>query len=256
MSASTEQPVVQHTRSAALDHKTAMRLAAVEYQRCVAQLRELPPDAWAKPTACPDWDVHAMACHVLGMAEFAATAREQIRQLRTAKRADGPFLDALTALQVRKHADRSPAELMDMLSAVGPRAARHRRRAPALIRRIPMKDQPVDETGENIETWAYGFLVDIILTRDPWMHRSDIADAAGIEMTLTVEHDGVLIADVVTEWGARHGQPCALTLTGPGGGSWTWGIGGPNYHLDAIEFCRTVSGRIPADGLLRTRVPF
>ena len=42
-------------------------------------------------------------------------------------------------------------------------------------------------------------------------------------MTLTADHDGVLVADVVTEWAARHGQPCRLRLTGAAGGEWSFG---------------------------------
>jgi hypothetical protein len=84
-------------RRAALDHALAMRLAAAEYDRFTGQLRDLAPDDWTRPTACPAWDVHAIACHVLGMAELAASPAEQARQFRAAKRAEGPFLDALTA---------------------------------------------------------------------------------------------------------------------------------------------------------------
>ena len=35
-------------------------------------------------------------------------------------------------------------------------------------------------------------------------------------MELTAGHDGRLVADVVTEWARRHGQPFTLTLTGVG----------------------------------------
>jgi uncharacterized protein (TIGR03083 family) len=76
-------------RRPALDHTTAKRLAAAEYDRFTRQLRELAPSDWSRPTACPAWDIHAMACHVLGMAEFAASPVEQARQARTAKRAGG-----------------------------------------------------------------------------------------------------------------------------------------------------------------------
>jgi uncharacterized protein (TIGR03083 family) len=104
------------------------------------------------------------------------------------------------------------------------------------------------------ERWAMGYLVDVILTRDTWMHRVDIARAVGIDMELTPDHDGVLVADVVAEWARRHGKPCSLTLTGPAGGSWSWGTGGPTIELDAVEFCRGLSGRgRPA---LDTEVPF
>lgn len=69
-------------------------------------------------------------------------------------------------------------------------------------------EQPV---GDQVEPWSFGFLIDVVLTRDTWMHRVDIARAAGQEPELTADHDGVLVADVVAEWASRHGQPCMLT---------------------------------------------
>jgi uncharacterized protein (TIGR03083 family) len=238
-----------------------MQLAAHEYDRFVAQLRELSPGDWSRPTPCPAWDVHAMACHVLGMAEFAASVPEQLRQMRAARKAGGLFIDALTALQVAKHTGRPPAGLVTRLAEVGPRAAAGRRRTPSLVRRFALADQPVDETGAETEKWTLGYLIDVILTRDTWMHRSDIAAATGRPMTLTAEHDGILVADVAAEWAARHRQPCTLTLTGPAGGSWRFGSSGdggdpPAHELDAVEFCRILSGRDNGAGLLTTRVPF
>ena len=248
-------------RKPALSRDVAMHLAADEYDRFVAQLRQLAPDDWSTPTACPAWDVHAMACHVLGMAEFAASVPEQLRQMRAARKAGGLFIDALTALQVDKHITRTPAAVVAKLAEVGPRAAAGRRRTPALVRRIALADQPVEETGTQTEKWTLGYLTDVILTRDTWMHRSDIAAATGDVMTLTPEHDGALVADVVAEWAARHQQPCTITLTGPAGGSWTFndaGTGGDRaaHKLDAVEFCRILSGRASGTGLLATRVPF
>jgi len=243
-------------RQPAVDHATAKRLAAAEYDRFTGQLRDLAPGEWARPTACPAWDVHAIACHVLGMAEFAASPIEQARQSRAAKRAKGPFLDALTAWQVAKHRHRHPAEIIARLAAVTPRAAKNRGRTPRLIRQVRMSGQPVDSAGTQTEDWTVGYLTDVILTRDTWMHRSDIAAAAGRQLTLTTGHDGTLVADVAAEWAQRHGQPCTLTLTGPAGGRWAWGTSGPCYELDAVEFCRIVSGRGSGDGLLATPVPF
>jgi uncharacterized protein (TIGR03083 family) len=239
----------------ALDRTTALSLAATEYGRFADALRALSPEDWTRRTSCPAWDVHAVACHVLGMAEFSASPIEQARQMRAAKRRGGLFIDALTGLQVDKHVSRSPDDVLERLDAVGPRATKGRRRTPAPLRAMRMK-QAADEKGEQEETWTLGFLVDIILTRDTWMHRSDVAEATGRPMTLTPDHDGVIVADVAAEWASRHGQPCALTLTGPAGGSWTWGSGGPALELDAVEFCRVLSGRGVGEGLLATRVPF
>jgi len=260
MSGATAAPVKTGPRTPGLDRDVAMRLAATEYDRFVAQLRELDPADWARPTACSEWDVHAMACHVLGMAEMVASMPEQLRQMRgagkAAKENDSIFIDALTSLQVNKHVHRAPAQVLELLATTTPKAARGRKRVPALMRRLPMKDQPVDETGGLTETWTMGYLVDVILTRDTWMHRSDIALATGRSMQLTADHDGVLIADVVADWFSRHGQACSLTLTGPAGGSWRQGTAGPSYELDAVEFCRIVCGRGSGEGLVATRVPF
>jgi len=240
-----------------LDHAVATRLAATEYDRFVAALRELAPADWTAPTACPDWDVRAMAAHVLGMAEMAASLVEQARQARAARRRGGLFIDALTATQVDKHARREPAEIVARLAAAGPRAARGRGRWPAAVRRLPIPgDQPVDETGERHERWTIGYLLDVVATRDTWMHRMDLAAATGRPPTLTADHDGVLVADVVAEWAERHAQPYALTLTGPAGGSWSSGAAPEPMTLDAVDFCRILSGRGSGDGLLAERVPF
>jgi Mycothiol maleylpyruvate isomerase N-terminal domain len=55
-------------RRSQLDRTTAMRLAATEYERHVAHLRDLSTEDWSRPTDCPDRDVRAMATHVLGSA--------------------------------------------------------------------------------------------------------------------------------------------------------------------------------------------
>jgi hypothetical protein len=106
------------------------------------------------------------------------------------------------------------------------------------------------------ERWVIGFLLDTILTRDTWMHRIDTARAVGAELVLTAEHDGAIVDDVVREWAERHGQSCTLRLTGPAGGAWTFGSDRAELELDAIEFCRIVSGRGTGEGLLAHHVPF
>jgi hypothetical protein len=75
------------------------------------------------------------------------------------------------------------------------------------------------------------------------MHRMDIVAATGRPPVLTAEHDGIIVADVAREWAGRHGQPCLLRLTGPAGGTFEPGVGGPSLELDAVEFCRILSGR-------------
>ena len=241
-------------RTAALSRDTAMRLAATEYGRFLDLLRVLRPEDWGQRTDCPGWDVRAMAAHALGMVEMAASIRENERQAKLARERGGVFIDALTAVQVDERADMTPAQIVDQFAARAPEAARSRRRTPAPIRRQAM---PVtQQVGDHEETWTVGYLVDIILTRDPWMHRADIVRATGANHVLTADHDGVLIADVVTEWATRHGQPYTLRLAGPAGGIWRSGEAGPYIEQNAVEFCRVLSGRGIATGLLTTQVPF
>jgi uncharacterized protein (TIGR03083 family) len=239
--------------AATLDRTTAGRLAATEYDRLGELLRTLEPDDWARPTECPGWDVRAMAGHVLGMTEMAASLRQTVLQNIGAARAGGG-IDALTALQVRTRAGLPVADVIERYAVAAPRAVRGRRRLSRLIgRRTLPEDQVV---GERRERWRFGFLFDVVLTRDTWMHRMDISRAVGRDPVLTPDHDGMLVADVVAEWSRRHGRPYRLRLTGPAGGSWAAGTGGPELELDAVEFCRLLSGRGEGRGLLAEQVPF
>lgn len=241
-------------RISTLDRSSLMQLAATEYDRFTSMLGTLATEDWSKPTDCPGWDVRTMACHVLGMAEMAASVRQGVSQIRRAKKRGGVFIDALTAVQVDARSSMSPQQVVDRMRLVGPRAARARRRIPSLVRnrRMPIP-QPV---GGNDEDWTIGYLTDTILTRDTWMHRIDIGQATDRPIELTAEHDGALTSDVVNEWAARHDEPCELHLTGVAGGHWRFGIDGPTIELDAIEFTRTVSGRERGSDLLQTAVPF
>lgn len=245
-------------RRSALDRRTAMTLAAEEYRRFATALERLDPADWARPTDCPAWDVRQVAAHVVGMEAMAAGIREGARQRRVAT-ADAAasgvaFIDALTDLQVRERAGHDPDRLTAEARALGPRAARGRRLTPFLVRRMRM---PVPQVvGGVAETWTLGYLIDVILTRDTWMHRIDLATATGTPLEPTAGHDGRIVADVVAEWAGRHRAPYRLTLTGPAGGTWHAGTDGPELELDAVQFCRVLSGRGSGSGLLATSVPF
>jgi uncharacterized protein (TIGR03083 family) len=252
----TAPEIARAPRRPSIARGAAKRLMATEYQRVVEQLRTLSPDDWARPTCNTGWDVRALVAHMTGMVAMAASVIEQRRQVKAAGRRGGELIDALTAVQVDKYAGWSPERLVAEYARLAPKAVRGRTMMPGLLRNRAMPQQQPVVPGEEYEAWTLAYLVDVILTRDPWLHRSDIALATGARLVLTPEHDGALVADVATEWAARHGQPCALTLSGPAGGSWTFGAGGPSYELDAVDFCRILSGRGEGDGLLRTRVPF
>jgi len=240
--------------AAPLGHREAMTLAATEFDRMGAQLTALGPADWARPTVCELWDVREMAAHVLGMAEAQASFRQFAHDFRAAgKRSSGKMIDEMSATQVRERASMTSTAIISRLAAVAPKAVRARRRTPALMRRaVRFKNDPPFDS----ERWPYGYLVDIIFTRDTWMHRLDISRATQRPMDLTAGHDGRLVADVVSDWARRHAKPFALTLTGPAGGEWQSGAAGERLELDALDFCWIVAARQPGAGLMATKVPF
>lgn len=243
-------------RKSTLDRPVAMRMAATEFTRCADLLGSLHESDWQARTECPEWDVRQMAAHMLGMVEMAASIREGRRQNKAAI-VNGEFdIDALTALQVSERSDWSGPQIAARFAERWPAAVKGRRRTPWFMRRTAIPPLPVNGSEE---VWSLGYLVDVILTRDPWTHRMDISRALGREPVLTADHDGVLVADVVSEWAERHGKAFTLRLTGPAGGTWNVGSNGPALDLDAVEFCRALSKRpsaVPLDMLMSTEVPF
>ncbi len=257
--AATGSPATKsRPRKPAFDRETAKRLMAAEYARVVEQLESLSASQWSTPTCNSGWDVRDLVAHMTGMTAMAASVPEQMRQMRAAKKRHrtGDLIDSLTAVQVEKYASWDPARLVTEYARLAPKAVKGRSRMPGLMRGRTLPGEQAIDPGRIYELWTFSYLVDVILTRDPWMHRSDITAATGAELALSANHDGVIVGDVVTEWAHRHGQPCSLVLTGPAGGSWTFGDHGPSYELDAVEFCRILSGRGTGEGLLTTRVPF
>jgi uncharacterized protein (TIGR03083 family) len=251
-------------RISPIDHEAAMRFAATEYERGAALLAQLEPAQWATPTVNTGWDVRATVGHMVGMMEMVSSFRhlisQQVAAQRAARRASAPVtIDELTALQVRRNAGLTTSELLAKYRELAPKAVRGRRRMPAVMRRRAMPERQL--IGGQFEAWTFGFLFDVILTRDPFMHRLDIHAATGLPPQVTAEHEGRIVDLIVREWAERHGKPYALELTGPAGGRWTSGDG-ESIRLEAMDFCRVLSGRaavstkVEVAGLLDTAVPF
>lgn len=255
-------PTVPVSDIAPIGHREAMVHARTAYDRFAEAVERLVGDDWNRPTDCEGWTVRDMVGHVVGAMQSAASMRvfagerREIRRRMRAAEADGRSLqevDVMTQVQIDRVADLSNAELVAACRRlVGPATA-GRRRAPAPVRRLasfPVRMGSIDER------WRVGYFVDVILTRDAWLHRVDLARAVGADLVLTGDHDGRIVADVVAEWARRHGQAFDLHLTGPAGGRFVAGAGGATIEIDAVEMCRTVSGRAPGAGLLATEVPF
>jgi uncharacterized protein (TIGR03083 family) len=241
----------------AIDHDEAMALAAIEYERFSALVDSLAGTDWSAPTDCTEWTVRDIVLHVLGTAEGSASSAENEHQLRAAREwaeANGrPFVDGLGAVQIAERSDVANADIPARVRRVFPDALQGRTNIPAEVRENVTMDIEIPGISE---TWKLGFLTDLILTRDAWMHRVDISRATGRDLELSADHDGRLVADIVAEWARRHGRPFRLHLEGPAGGTFLQGSDGEEIAVDAVEFCRIVSGRAIGAGLLTQEVAF
>jgi uncharacterized protein (TIGR03083 family) len=229
-------------------------LAEEEFRRFATLVASFTPDDWARPTDCTGWTTRDIALHVLGAADaqasFVEFLRQGVRGVPLNREIDSHhWVDGINELQIRERRNLSNTELVVRLSTVGPAAVAGRWRAPAPVRHLPIPfGAPVGWVG----LW---YLLDVGFTRDVWAHRIDLCVATGRPMELSVDHDGRLVADLVAEWAGIHGQPFELLLEGRAGGRFSQGVGGEHVAIDALDFVRTVSGRLPGTGVLAQPLP-
>jgi uncharacterized protein (TIGR03083 family) len=234
--------------------REARVLAEQEFTRFAELVAELSVDEWTAPTDCTAWDVRKIALHVLGSADAQASFPQFLHQLRRGvplnKEIDSHhWVDGMNELQIRERSHLSNDEIVAQLAAVGPRAVKGRWRTPPPMRYLPLP------FGPPVGWVPLKYLLDVGFTRDTWVHRIDICAATGREMHLTAGHDGRLAADIAAEWASIHGEPFELVLEGPAGGTFDQGVDGERIDIDAIEFIRILSGRLPGTGVLRHPLP-
>lgn len=247
------------SRIPALGHHEAMAMAPVALDRFLALVDTFQPADWTRPTACTRWDVRQLVAHVTAATAAYASRSEFTRQgsprrQRPYRRVGLSQLDALNELGVDDRAERSPADLITELRAVGPRAVATRRRLPGFLRglRLPLGLAfPFDHTWISI-----GYLTDLIATRDVWIHRLDICRATEREMAVDAAHDGRIVTLVVRDLDRKlrpllSGETVVYDLTGPAGGTWRIGrtpTPAATIRMDALDFCWLAAGRLrPTD---------
>jgi len=237
-----------------IDRTEAKALAAAEFEKFAALTASLTPAEWATDTDCVGWDVRTMVLHVLGSADAQVSPLVFLHQLRRGlplnKEIDSHhWVDGLNELQIRERSQLSNDEVIAQLAKVGQKAVKGRFGTP-----LPMRYVPVP-FGDPIGWKPVNYLLEVGFTRDTWAHRVDIHAAIGRPMELDSAHDGRLVADIVGEWAELHGEPFDLHLTGPAGGTFSQGRGGEQVELDALDFVRTLAGRLPGAGVLRHPLP-
>jgi uncharacterized protein (TIGR03083 family) len=238
-----------------MTHAEAMQITAVENRKFSAALREVRPNNWSNPTDCTRWDVHALVAHVVGSAAAQASPREFYRQVRAGRPVVAEigaqyWWDGMNEVHVREREGQPVAELIAEWDRNAERALRARTKLPRPLARLPLINLPAPVGRKPLS-----YLFDMGFTRDTWMHRVDLTRGAGTTFDADPDHDGRVVADLVAEWAATHGEPFTLVLSGPAGGTFTSGTGGEHMEMDAIEFCRILSGRGSGDGILRHPLP-
>ena len=240
---------------APISHREGMGLAETEYQRFSDMLQQLQPGDWSKPTVCTDWNVKQLVAHVLGFAESNASFRIFVHGMRRGKKRAAEkgydlFVHGMNEVQVEEREHLTPAELVGRWSEVWPKALKRRKRFPPFMQPIPVDFRP--PIGKK-PMGSYG--IDVVFTRDTWMHRIDVCRAVGLDPVLTPGHDGRLIEDMVAEWARVHGLAFTLHLDGPAGGTFLSGSGGDELTIDAVEWIWILSGRGTGTGLLEKELP-
>jgi uncharacterized protein (TIGR03083 family) len=234
----------------------AADVATAELEAELALLETLDDRDWSRRTDCVGWDVHDLTAHLVGEYEEIIRPRVLLRRLRKGHRRYPRLsrLDAHNQQQINELGDQSGAELIAALARLGPRAIRARRRLRGPLRRLPVA-RLFPEDAQRLPDAGLGYMLDVIMLRDAWMHRVDLARATTRPLVLG-EHDREVVSQVVRDVGRSwKGPSVLLELTGPAGGRWLLGNDDPaaTVRTDAVGYLRAVSGRddqpaLEADG--------
>lgn len=265
ITATTAREIARADRAAARRHRDA------EIDAWHELLATLDDTDWRCRTVCTAWDVADIVGHLCGQAEdvnkpwlFPLRDRRARRVYPTI-----PLLDAHMMVQADEHRGTPPVVLRERFGTVWAKATRMISRNPALLRRMQLKVEGMP----GFEKIDLGYVQDILLARDLWMHRDDVCRALGREFDA-----GPYAAEVVAQvmrdledYSFWPGTPVTLTLTGQGGGTYRLGRGEPiaTVSTDAVGYMRTVSGRdeqpvvvlvegdpVGAEAVANCRMPF
>ncbi|WP_328518627.1 maleylpyruvate isomerase family mycothiol-dependent enzyme [Kribbella sp. NBC_00359] len=235
----------------------AQQIGRADRQRCTVHrdaeihawhdlLASLEGAEWHRRTVCDAWDVADVAGHLIGQAEDVLRPwLFPLRDLKAKRKyPQAVLLDAHMMIQADEHRGTPPAEVRASFDKLWAKASRRIARNPALVRRIRVTLEGVP----GFESIDLGYIQDILLARDLWMHRDDVCQGLGREFDAGPYAEEI-VAQVMYDvdagpfWGDR--PAVVLELTGQGGGTYRLGRDEPvgRATLDAVGYMRTLSGR-------------
>jgi len=227
------------TRAADIPQTDADQAAVVARAQRLHLIEEavrLTPDQWRASTECPRWTVFDILAHVTAATQNAANPLLWVSDgvIGKIRRPHDAFLDAGNEIGINRRrgqtAEQLIADFRSLIDAAQP---------PPLLRRLPV---PVGGLPRHADV---AYLVDVILARDTWLHRYDIARATGGTVdpdTTSTEVVAQVVRDLALTW---RGPDVVLELTGPEGGIWLLGTDpdAPVATLPAVDYLRHLSGR-------------
>lgn len=219
-------------------------LAREEWKRLLAFLDALDAGDWSKPTMCTEWTVRDMVAHQAGAYAAYASFQEFRRQYLNPPPKNRLPEDFINEIQIADRRHKTNAELISEIREKGPRTITNRRRIPFFLRAVS-----IPRPGGA--TLNMGYMLDIIYSRDTWMHRIDLARATNREMKLTREHDGRMVELVMRDVNAvlapkLGSDSVVIALTGIAGGVWRIGNSATpraTLEMDTLDFNIYASGR-------------
>lgn len=223
-----------------------------ELRATLSTFRELSDEDWRRPTVCERWTVRDMLAHTVGQYEELPRPWVAVRRIRQAGRTHPHLgrLDGHNEVQIEDRRAVPGRELIGALAHFAPQALIALRRIPVAVRRR-IRPSLLYPEAKALPDDSMDYLGNVLIARDTWMHRVDLADAVGAEPVLD-GHDREIVDQVVLDLAlAWTGPAVEIDLRGPAGGSRLLGIGTPAATLraEAVDFARHVSGR-PVRGRL------
>ena len=252
----------QITRPAALH---ALGMVRGELSRTRALLGDLDPAEWLRATDCAGWSVRDVAAHMIGESEELCRPTLLARRIYAARRLAGPDGDGRSKAQIRDRADRSTEQLLAELAYWARKATLAAERVPGPLHRV--RGSIFFPAARGAPENTIDHFIRVLMPREAWMHRTDIAIAAQRPVGVGAQ-DGEVVRQVIRDLAGTWSRPAViLDFSGPMGGRWSLGEGRPvaEVHSDPVSFVRLAAGRpgrqpvIDGDGgtaaeLLATRV--
>jgi uncharacterized protein (TIGR03083 family) len=243
-----------------------------ELEALLGLLRNLTTGQWHE-TAVPGWTVHDVAAHVLGDCA-ARLGRRDVGAFAPGETLEA-FIHRANQEWVDRHRDMDSASLVDALEEAGTELARRFARADLGAPSLGVSWAGVDPAPLWLDC-AREFT-------EYWTHRQQIRHAAGLgtdpeprALSMVLDTFMRALPHTLRDTAAPAGTRVALTVTGPGGGTWAvtagpqgWSLAEDGWSLTehsggrpaaTVELDSETAWRLctrgvqPADALARARV--